>query len=60
MKLTKGKLSKIYNKKKQTMKRYKITGKLSTNHNKNTLRNVNHFNLCNKTLRHYKVTNSTI
>ena len=49
MKLTKGKISKLYNKKKQTVRKRKEGGYK----NKNTFRNKKHLNLANKTLKLY-------
>jgi hypothetical protein len=51
MKLTKGKLSKIQNKKKQSLKRYKKGGKT---HKSKTFRKRKHLNLHNTTLKKYK------
>ena len=50
MKLTKGKISKLYRKNKQTLKRYK---KKETNKNK-SFRKSGHVNLRNKSLKNYK------
>jgi hypothetical protein len=51
MKLTKGKISKIQNKKKQSLKRYKKGGKT---HKSKTFRKRRAFNLHNKSLKKYK------
>ena len=51
MKLTKGKLSKIQNKKKQSLKRYKKGGKT---HKSKTFRKRKHLNLHNTSLKKYK------
>lgn len=51
MKLTKGKISKLYNKKRQSFKRpkrKKLSNKIRT------FRNKKHLNLARKTLKHYK------
>jgi len=48
MKLTKGKISKLYHKKKQTVRKRKERGGYK---NKNTFRNKKHLNLANKTLK---------
>ena len=51
MKLTKGKISKLYNKKRQSFKRpkrRKISNKIRT------FRNKKYLNLARKTLKHYK------
>jgi hypothetical protein len=51
MKLTKGKLSKIYNKKKQTMKKFKI--KVKKVRREKTFRKKRPLNLNRKTLKHF-------
>jgi len=51
MKLTKGKLSKIQNKKKQSLKRYKKGGKT---HKSKTFRKRKHLNLHNTSLKKYR------
>ena len=51
MKLTKGKISRIQNKKKQSLKRYKKGGKT---HKSKTFRKRRAFNLHNKSLKKYK------
>ena len=51
MKLTKGKISKLYNKKKQSLKKKNNRRKSS---NKNTFRKKRNINLANKTLKKYK------
>jgi hypothetical protein len=53
MKLTKGKISKLYNKKRQSFKRpkrRKLSNKIRT------FRNKKYLNLARKTLKHYKYT----
>lgn len=56
MKLTKGKLSKIMKKNKQTHKKKKIT----KNKNKNiTFRKKNKFNLASKTLKNLNISNKS-
>jgi hypothetical protein len=52
MKLTKGKISKIYNKKRQTMRKFKIKGK-KRSYRRKTFRKRRHLNLSNKTLKKY-------
>uniref|UniRef100_A0A6C0HDF3 Uncharacterized protein n=1 Tax=viral metagenome TaxID=1070528 RepID=A0A6C0HDF3_9ZZZZ len=52
MKLTKGKLSKIYNKKKQSMRKFKLRAKKSRR--RKTFRKRKHLNLNRKTLKHFK------
>jgi len=52
MKLTKGKLSKIYNKKKQSMRKFKSKAKKSRR--RKTFRKRKHLNLNRKTLKHFK------
>lgn len=54
MKLTKGKLIKLYDKKKQTMKKYKITSQKSTEKNK-SFKNKKAVNLHNTTLKHLEI-----
>jgi hypothetical protein len=54
MKLTKGKLIKLYDKKKQTMKKYKNTLKKSTEKNK-TKKNKKPVNLHNTTLKRLEI-----
>ena len=51
MKLTKGKLSKIYNKKKQTMRKFKI--KVKKVRREKTFRKKRPLNLNSKTLKHF-------
>ena len=51
MKLTKGKLLKIYNKKKETMRKYKI--KIKKTRRGKTFRKKRHLNLNNKTLKSF-------
>jgi hypothetical protein len=51
MKLTKGKISKLYNKKRQSFKRPK---KKKLSNKLRTFRNRKHLNLARKTLKHYK------
>jgi hypothetical protein len=53
MKLTKGKLIKLYDKKKQTMKKYKTYQK-STEKNK-SIKNKKHVNLHNTTLKRLEI-----
>jgi len=54
MKLTKGKLIKLYDKKKQTMKKYKTTSQNSTSKNK-SVKNKKAVNLHNTTLKRLEV-----
>jgi|UniRef100_A0A6C0BXY4 hypothetical protein len=54
MKLTKGKLIKLYDKKKQTMKKYKTTSQKSTEKNK-SFKNKKAVNLHNTTLKHLEI-----
>jgi hypothetical protein len=54
MKLTKGKLMKLYDKKKQTMKKYKTTPQKQTEKNK-SMKNKKAVNLHNTTLKRLEV-----
>ncbi len=54
MKLTKGKLIKLYDKKKQTMKKYKTTLQKQSEKNK-SIRNKKAVNLHNTTLKRLEV-----
>uniref|UniRef100_A0A6C0DDJ7 Uncharacterized protein n=1 Tax=viral metagenome TaxID=1070528 RepID=A0A6C0DDJ7_9ZZZZ len=54
MKLTKGKLMKLYDKKKQTMKKYKTTPQKQTEKNK-SIKNKKAVNLHNTTLKRLEV-----
>ena len=54
MKLTKGKLIKLYDKKKQTMKKYKTTCQKPTEKNK-TIKNKKAVNLHNTTLKRLEI-----
>ena len=58
MKLTKGKLSKIYNKKKQTMRKFKI--KVKKVRREKTFRKKRPLNLNSKTLKHFNHYDSRI
>jgi hypothetical protein len=49
MKLTKGKISKLYNKKKQTLKKFKTK---KSSYKRKTFRDRKQFNLAKKTLKH--------
>jgi hypothetical protein len=54
MKLTKGKLIKLYDKKKQTMKKYKTSYQKSTEKNK-SIKNKKAVNLHNTTLKRLEI-----
>jgi hypothetical protein len=54
MKLTKGKIIKLYDKKKQTMKKYKTTSQKPTEKNK-SIKNKKAVNLHNTTLKRLEV-----
>lgn len=54
MKLTKGKLIKLYDKKKQTMKKYKTSSQKSTDKNK-SVKNKKAVNLHNTTLKRLEI-----
>jgi len=54
MKLTKGKIIKLYNKKKQTMKKYKTTLQKSTEKNRSK-KNKKAVNLHNTTLKRLEI-----
>ena len=58
MKLTKGKISKLLNKNRQSKKKYRKNKKTKKNSYTNTFRKKKHLNLANKTLKQFKVRNS--